>query len=55
MTEDKERLKMERSNSSDPLVATNLHGITSQNTLMFILIIAKSTDFTVFLLIYTCV
>jgi hypothetical protein len=55
MTEDKEHLKMETANSFDPLVATNLHGVTSQNTVMFVFIIPKSTDFRVFLLIYTCV
>jgi hypothetical protein len=55
MTADKEHLKMEIANSSDPLLASNLHGVTSQNTVMFVLIIVKSTDFKVFLLIYTCV
>jgi hypothetical protein len=55
MNEDKELLRMEIANSSDPLVATNLHGVTSQNTVMFVPVIAKSTNFTVFLLISTCV
>lgn len=41
MSEDKEPLKMEIANSSDPLVATNIHDVTSQNTMMFVLI-AKS-------------
>jgi len=34
MTEDKEPLKMEIANYSDPLVATNLHGVISHNTVM---------------------
>jgi hypothetical protein len=55
MTEDEEPWKMEIANSADPMVATNLHGVTSQNTVMFVLIIATSTDFTFCLLIYTCV
>jgi hypothetical protein len=53
MTEGKEHLKMEIANSFDPLVATNLHGVTLQNTVMFVHIIARSTDFTVLLQTYT--
>jgi hypothetical protein len=53
MTEDIEHLKMEIANSLDIVVATNLHGVTSQNTVMFVLIIARSTDFTVVLQTYT--
>jgi hypothetical protein len=55
MTDDKELLKIDIANSFDPLVGTNLHGVTSQNTVMFVFIIPESEDFRVFLLIYACV